>query len=69
MCVLGGGTLSNYHKPHRPTYGVMVWYDISVDSRTHLMVISRTVTEQLYDDDILQLVMLLFLFLDPGLTF
>ena len=49
----------------------MIWDVISFVSRPHLVlvVISCTVTAQLYDDKILQLVMLLFLFQHRGFAF
>ena len=60
----------NYCKLHRLTeQGVTVWGVLSFDSRTHLIVISGTVTAQLYDDDILQSVLLSFLLRHPGFTF
>ena len=47
----------------------MVWGVISFDSRSHLAVISGTVTAQFYDDDILQPVILPFLLRYSRLTF
>ena len=38
------------------------------DSRTYLVAIFATVTAQIYDDNILQLVMFLFLLRHPGLA-
>ena len=49
--------------------GVMVRGIISFDGRTHLVVISGTVTAQLYDDDILQPGTLPFLLQHLELTF
>ena len=45
-----------------PQQDVMVWGAISFDSRTYLVDISDTVTAHLYDDNILQPVMLAFFF-------
>ena len=39
--------------------GVMAWNIISYDKRFHLVVISETLTAFIYDDDVLELVMLL----------
>ncbi|UYV69341.1 hypothetical protein LAZ67_6003273 [Cordylochernes scorpioides] len=52
-----------------PQQGVMVWGDISFDSRIPLVVIPGTLTAQRYVDDILRPVMLPFLSHHPGLTF
>ena len=49
--------------------GVMVWGAISLDSGTPLVVITGTLTEQRYVDDILRPVLLPFLLQYPGLTF
>ena len=51
------------------TQGVTFWYDISFDSQTHLIVISSTVKAQLWNDDILRLVILMFFFRHPGISF
>ena len=47
----------------------MVWVAIVFDIQTYIAVLSGTVTAQLYDDDILQLVMLPFLLRHSRLTF
>ncbi|GFU63347.1 transposable element Tc1 transposase [Trichonephila clavipes] len=47
----------------------MVWGAISFDSRTPLVVIRSTLTEQRYVDDILRTVLLLFLLQYHGLIF
>ena len=52
-----------------PQQAVMIWSVISFDSRTYVIVISGTVTKQLYDKDILQPAMLPFILRHPGLTF
>ena len=59
-------TISNHTGPQQ---GFMIWSVISFDSRTQPVFISCTVTAQLYDDDILQPVTLLFLLRHSGLTF
>ena len=51
-----------------PQEDVIVWGVISFDSRIHQLVIFGIVSSQLYDDDLLHLVMLLFLLRHPGLT-
>ncbi|GFW24382.1 transposable element Tc1 transposase [Trichonephila clavipes] len=52
-----------------PQQGVMVWGVISFDSRAPLVVIRDTLTKQRYVDDILRIVLLLFLLQYPGLIF
>ena len=52
-----------------PQKDVMVWDAISFNSRTYLLVISRTLTVQTYANDILQPVVSPVLLRCPGLTF
>ena len=57
----GRGTCLDYRKPHRPTtwnYGLRCHL---FDSRSYLVVISGTVIAHLYDNDILQSIMLLII--------
>ncbi|GFS99887.1 transposable element Tc1 transposase [Trichonephila clavipes] len=59
-------TIARYTCPQK---GVMFWGAICFDTHTPLVVISDTLTEQRYNDDILKSVVLPFFLRHPGITF